>query len=328
MFEHILVPLDRSALAECVLPHVGAIAQAFDSRITVLHVMEHAGTSDRGGAVDPMRWRVGEMGARSYLCGITGRLQEADLRAEGVLMEGQAAEAILDFAHAQGVDLILLSSHGRSGLSAWNLSSVVQKVIMGAYMPLMIIRAGQCANDDIGDLRYRRLLVPLDGSRRAESVLPPATVLAQRHHSELLLTHVVQRQWSPLQPSSSQEEVKLVERLTQLNRLRAHNYLEQIAARLSCDVRPCLRVGESVFGALHNLIREEDVDLVLLCAHGCSGCPKWPYGGTVLNFIDYGTTPLLVLQDLPPGRVERSQAEIAAMTQGEPRWPVAVENSR
>ena len=57
-------------------------------------------------------------------------------------------------------------------------------------------------------------------------------------------------------------------------------------------------------------MQQENVDLVVLSAHGCSGRTEWPYGSLVVNFIAYGTTPLLIVQDLSPDEVEHTQAEM------------------
>jgi nucleotide-binding universal stress UspA family protein len=100
------------------------------------------------------------------------RFQEIGLSVESKLMEGQAADNIVLFVHQNNVDLIVLSSHGRSGLSGWNVSSVVQKTNLRAYTSVMIVRAYHPIAPTQEESGYRRLLVPIDGSLRAECVLP------------------------------------------------------------------------------------------------------------------------------------------------------------
>jgi nucleotide-binding universal stress UspA family protein len=63
---------------------------------------------------------------------------------------------------------------------------------------------------------------------------------------------------------------------------------------------------------LHDLVEQANADLVILSAHGYSGGTKWPYGSLVVNFIGYGTTPLMIVQDLSPDEVERTRAEMLA----------------
>jgi nucleotide-binding universal stress UspA family protein len=310
MLEHILVPLDGSSLAECVLPHVVAVAQAFGARVTLLRVLERDGTAGRAQSVDPLGWHIRKAEAEASLEGVRARLQEVGLRAHRVLLEGQAAERIIEFAHENGVDLIILSSHGQSGLSGWNVSSIVLKIILRAYLPIMIVRAYQPVVSELGGLRYRRLLVPLDCSRRAECVLSLATILARHHESELLAVHVVARPQMPRWSPPTQEDVELANRLVERNRLEATRYLKQLQSRLDVHVRTSVLLSDHAAETLHDLVEQANADLVILSAHGHSGGTKWPYGGLVVNFIGYGTTPLLIVQDLSPDEVERTKAEM------------------
>lgn len=312
MFDHILVPLDGSSLAECVLPHTVALARTFGARVTFLRAVERGRATGLNRAIDPLSWHIRKVEAEAYLDEVIARLQAVDLRTDKVLLEGLAAERIIEFAHDQDVSLILLSSHGQSGLSEWNINSVVQKVILRAYMPVLIVRAYQPAISDLTGLRYRRLLVPLDGSQRAECVLPLASTLARFYDAQLLLAHVVSRPEVPRRTPLTQEEIGLADRLTELNRREAVKYLEDLRSRLLSDVHIRLLISEDAAAALHELIVQENVDLVLLSAHGYTGQAKWPYGSVALNFIAYGTTPLLIMQDLPKDELERTQAEISA----------------
>jgi nucleotide-binding universal stress UspA family protein len=312
MLEHVLVPLDGSPLAECVLPHVVALARALDTRITLLRVLEHAPAAERIGSVDPLGWYINEAEGKAYLNGWTGRLQETGLRVESALLEGQAAGRIIEFAGAHDVDLIVLSSHGRSGLSGWNVSSIVQKIIMRAYAPVMIVRAYQAASVDLTALSYKRMLVPLDCSQRAECVLPVVTALARFYGAQLLLAHVVRRPEIIRRVPLTRQEIELTDQLTEHNRQEASKYLEQLQSRLDVDVRTILLVGDSSAAVLHDVVEQEGVDIVLLSAHGYSGSTKWPYGSVVINFIGYGTTPLLIMQDLSPDELERTKAEMLA----------------
>jgi nucleotide-binding universal stress UspA family protein len=312
MFDHVLVPLDGSPLAECVLPHAVALARALEAQVTVLRVLERPRATDPTRSIDPLGWHIRKAEAETYLGEVVARLRKTGLRATRILLEGQAAERIIEFAHDQDVSLILLGSHGRSGLSGWNVSGVVQKVILRVGMPTMIVRAYQSVTDDLSGLRYRRLLVPLDGSQRAECVLPLATMLARFHESQLLLTHVVHEPEIPRRASPTQEEIELARQLTERNRLEASKRLEQLSSGLAANVQTRLLVDDSVASTLHTLVKREDIDLVVLSAHGYSGETQWPYGGVALNFIAYGTTPLLIVQDLSQDELEVTQAEMAA----------------
>jgi nucleotide-binding universal stress UspA family protein len=194
MFDHILVPLDGSKLAECVLPHVVAIARPFRSQVTLLQVLEAGSEHTTAGSfVDPFRWQLGIAETEAYLDGVARSLGDAGIGTQRVILEGCPARQIVEFARSHDVDLIVLSSHGRSGLSRWNLNSVAYKVVSLAYLSVMIVRAYRSVDSSLVDFSYRRLLVPLDGSRRAECVLPLATTLASFYDSDVVLANVVSK---------------------------------------------------------------------------------------------------------------------------------------
>lgn len=312
MIDRILVPLDGSSLAECVLPHVVAIARAFGSQVTLLQVLEHVNAADRAQTTDLIGWQLHKVEAEAYLQEVTPRLHKVGLQAKSVLLEGRAAERIVEFGHDTNTNLIILSSHGQSGLSGWNVSSVVMKILLRAYTTVMIVRAYQPAVGDLASLRYRRLLIPLDCSRRAECVLPFAGALARSHGAEVLAAHVVTKPQMVRQASLTREDVDLVDRIVKRNQREATRFLGQLQSRVDVDVQAQVLIGDDAATALHELTEQVEVDLAVLSAHGHSGGTKWPYGSVTLNFIGYGTMPLLIIQDLAPDEIQHTKPETAA----------------
>jgi nucleotide-binding universal stress UspA family protein len=316
MFKRILLPLDSSKLAECVLPHLVAIARICEPEVQLLRVSEPFGVTARLRMIDPVDWQIRKAESESYLSGIAARLQNAGLRVSTQLYDGRPAERIIEVAHSWNADLILMSSHGQSGLSPWNVSSVVQQVILRAHRSLMIIRAYQPVTADLTGLRYRKIFLPLDGSQRAEMPLTLVESLARAHSSEILAAHIVRQPELPRRTSPSQEDLLLVNQLTERNLAEALKYLEDLKSRIDMTIQTKLEVSPSVSRALHQIADENDVDLTILSAHGYSGDTRWPYGSVGLGFIVYGSTPLLILQDLPTDRIEPTPAEIAARETG------------
>lgn len=311
MFDHILVPLDGSRLAEVVLPHLVALSSAFGSRVTLLRVAEQE-PSGQVRSVDPMDWRISRAQAKAYLDEQATRLAEAGLEVETALLEGQAADRIVEHAHGNDADLILVSSHGRSGLSRWNISSVVQKIILQSRISTMIVRAYQPAVESLTGQRYHRILVPLDCSQRAEVALSPTVTLARAHDARVVLAHVVNRPEMTCPEPLSDEDRALVERMIERNQNGAAAYLEQLKERMEIDVDTRLIVSNSTNAALDDLVESEEFDLVVISAHGRSGQAKWPYGSVTIGFISYGSTPLLIVQDFPAESIEPTRAEVAA----------------
>ena len=305
MFDTILVPLDGSQLADCVLPHVVAIACPFDAEITLLRILEkgHAGTSAQ--VFDLLNWQINKTRVALYLDKIQGRLQKSNVRVQTEVLEGLTAEGITEYAQNHGMKLIILSSHGRHGLKQWGISSVTQKTILSAQTSLLIVRAHQYVAH-AGELTetsvYQHILVPLDGSQRAENVLPIITQLANFHKSQIHLVRVVQTPEMARQMPPVREDIELSNRVVERNREEAERYLEQLKSRSYLEgitIQTHLIASDNAAVALHQLAEQEKIDLVALSAHGYSGNHQWPYGSMVNNFIMYGKASLLVVQDLP-----------------------------
>ena len=315
MINHILVPLDGSALAECVLSHVQSIAQAFEASITLLHVLELS--NKRGGeqAIDPLEWHLKKREAGVYLDGIATRLRLTNLTVKAVILEGPPAECVIDFANNNDVDLIALSTHGRSGLSGWNVSSVVQKIILRSFKSTLLIRAYKPSGTEFTDIHYRRLFVGLDCSTRAEYILPVAIGLAQFHNAKLILGSIIRKPEMLHRFPLSDDDADLVKRIADRNYVAASHYFEQIHSQLSMrgiDHQTRVVVSDNMTAALHDMVEQENADLVMLVAHGHSGESRWPYGSIATSFIAYGTTSLMIMQDLSEDEIRRTQAEMAA----------------
>ncbi|MDP2993651.1 MAG: universal stress protein [Anaerolineales bacterium] len=305
MFNTILVPLDGSQLAECVLPHIVAFARSFDAEITLLRILEKNQASAPAQLFDLLNWQINKTKAALYLEKTKARFQESGLRARTIVLEGLVAEGITEYAQNQGMKLIVLSSHGHKGLTQWGISSITQKIILSAPTSVLLIRAHQhdIQADELSETPvYQRILVPLDGSQRAENVLPIITQLARFHKSQMHLVQVVQTPEMARQMPPAGEDIDLSNRVVARNREEAGHYLEQVKSRSYLEgiaVQTHLITSDNAAVALHQLGEQEHIDLVTLSAHGYSGNHQWPYGSMVNNFIMYGKVPLLIVQDLP-----------------------------
>jgi nucleotide-binding universal stress UspA family protein len=310
MFKHILLPLDGSALAEKVLPHAVALAEAFGSRLSLLRVVYRKKNANQHGVVNPMEWQMRKSEAEAYLKVVRKQLAAIDIESEIRVLEGNPAQQIIEYTHREEVELIIMSSHGSSGISEWNINSVVQKVLLRAFIPVMIIRSYQEGYDGLKGLNYERLLLPLDGSKRAECVLPLAKSISSAHNSTVFLTHIVEEPKLPRQTPLSDEDKKLVSRLSQINIDESEKYFKNLITQFeNQQVEMIIESSRKPTIALHNIVDREKINLVLLSAHGYSGENRWPYGKIALNFIVYGTTPLLILQDLSQDEVAKTLAE-------------------
>jgi nucleotide-binding universal stress UspA family protein len=189
-------------------------------------------------------------------------------------------------------------------------------VVSRARQSILLIRAydhnGPSAPHSAdAQIAYRHILVPLDGSQRAEHVLPAATALAHEHDAELLLAHVVvQPEMIQRMPLTSADRA-LVEQMVERNRAQAQKYFDSITLRLSPRPRTHVLIGRDAATTLQQFIQDNDVDLLILSAHGYSGETEQRFGDVAQSLITCSATSLLVLQDLPAYEIELTEAERA-----------------
>jgi nucleotide-binding universal stress UspA family protein len=304
MLDSILVPLDGSLLAECVLPHTVAIARAFDAKIMLLRVLDKNQAHESAQLFDLLNWQITKTEAKLYLEKASARLQKSELLTHELVLEGLVAESITEFAHSQHMKLIVLSSHGHTGLSQWGISSITQKIIFSAPTSVLIVRARQPEVNELElkEQPFGQILVPLDGSWRAENVLPIITALARFHKSQIHIAHIVKTPEMARHMPLEREDIELSNRVVARNREEAVRYLDQMRSHsplADISLKTHLLTSDNAAAALHDLVDREHIDLVALSAHGYSGNNQWPYGSMVNNFILYSKVPLLIVQDIP-----------------------------
>jgi len=164
---------------------------------------------------------------------------------------------------------------------------------------------------DAPGLRYQRILVPLDGTQRAETILPAAATLARAHDAQIVLAHLVQQPALPRRTPPSREDIELADQLVARNQAEATQYLDQLQSRLTGEVEARVLVSDHLAATLHELIEQEKADLVLLSAHGMSSQSRGPYGDVTSNLIAYGTTPLVIMQEGPHTPTTPTPIEVA-----------------
>jgi nucleotide-binding universal stress UspA family protein len=315
MIRRILVPLDGSPIAERVLPHAAALARGFSAQILLLQVL--AGDRSTGGvSPDSADWRLRRREVVAYLGVLTARLKEAGLRARGEIAEGNVEEMIVGEAIAKRADLIVVSSHGRGGFSEFGLGGTAAKLLSSAGVSVLLVRAsGEPAERLDLAYGYGRVLVAVDCSPRSDWALHLAAQLARSSRAELLVAHVVPVPELIQRSPPSPREARLVEKLVQVNRQAAQTYLDDAAAKLGSpglEVRTSLTVSNRVAHTLDELARMESAGLVVLSAHGASGPSPWPYGNVSGMLASFGTTPLLIFQDVARTAPEESAPEVGA----------------
>jgi nucleotide-binding universal stress UspA family protein len=309
MFDQILVPVDGSLLAENILPHTMAMAKAYNSEVTLISILDPLVGSNSARPINPRDWQIRRVEVEAYLKDLSSRFQNGGLKVQTISLEGKAPDRVLQHSTSMGMNLIMLSSHGQGGVSGWNCSSVVTKIIQQARTSIMMIRSFSSPEHIPTNTLYRRILVPVDGSRRAEYGLFAAAHLAREQGAELLLAHVIKLPELPRRTPLSGQDRTFIKQVVESNRAEATRYLNGMKASLDCKVDTCLLAGDSVAEALHTLVEQERIDLVILNAHGLGANSHRPFGSVTLNFLTYGATALLIVQDYARDLLLETKAE-------------------
>ncbi len=147
MYQNILVPLDGSKLAECVLPHVEALTRYFKAKVTFLRVVEpccpkaeDAGDYDFPGEVVRKIESKNRAEAQGYLKNVMAAGPYENARVESVVLSGAVVEILTEYIARNHVDLIVMATHGLSGLSRWVWGSVADRILRSAGVPVLIVR--------------------------------------------------------------------------------------------------------------------------------------------------------------------------------------------
>jgi nucleotide-binding universal stress UspA family protein len=151
MYKKILVPLDGSEFGECSLEHVKAVASGSSgSEITLFSVVEPLSVEDVSRlavARDDLLYKAemdNQSEARNYLVRIKKKLAKSGLKAETAVVDGEPADEILAYAQNNKVDLIVMTTHGRSGASRWFFGSVAEKVARHSAIPILLVTPAGC----------------------------------------------------------------------------------------------------------------------------------------------------------------------------------------
>jgi nucleotide-binding universal stress UspA family protein len=150
MYQHVMVPLDGSELAECVLPHVRTIAVGCNVvKVTLVRVVEplliRGSVGVRISPEEKERLEKESMDeAKDYLEGIVKSLKETGVAAQSEVLHGDVVNKLIDYANMNEVDLVIVSTHGRSGVSRWVWGSVTDRILRAACVPVTMIRAPGC----------------------------------------------------------------------------------------------------------------------------------------------------------------------------------------
>jgi nucleotide-binding universal stress UspA family protein len=300
MYTRMLIPLDGSKLAENVLPYARTLAKTLDLRIELLSVvdtMDFAKTTHAGHVrdFDPIieaAVREGEQYLENVARSFTGKTVD-----NCVVEQGQADQIIIEKAARDKETLIGMATRGRSGIHRWLMGSVAEKVLRGATNPLLLVRGDEEGKSD-GAATLKSIVVPLDGSKLAETVLPRAVELAKKLSLEIVLTRAYQ---IPLSTYGGAEAAYIPNPNALMNVVKeeAGAYLETKVNELRQNgvekVSSILLLGSGA-DEIIDLARTTPDNLIAMSTHGRSGVKRWALGSVTEKVVRHSGDPVLVVR--------------------------------
>lgn len=283
MLRPVIVPLDGSALAEHALVPAVTIAKSLDAKLHLIRVREDAEAIDRDEA---------------YLSELSSRL-EAEVGSEKLTLaklEGSISEAIIEYAQTTGAWMIVMASRRHDGLHRTLLSSVTDKVIREAGLPVLVTGPETASVERSAAWECNRILIPLDGSTLSRQIIHHAANLAHGFKADVTLLHVLRESanivaWSETPLDREPEET--------LAQQRATAELERVAqvlrdAGVSVDVR-VLRTTVSTAETIANEALDSGADLIALTTRGNGLAKRLVFGSVAHELIERVVSPILVL---------------------------------
>jgi nucleotide-binding universal stress UspA family protein len=309
MYKRILVPLDTSKLAEAAIPYAEELAVKLGSEIILAHVKTTADAPDNNEH-------------RVYMSKVTTELEQR-IKKSPALPHGEKikvmsvilgkpevinhpAEEILDYAEKENISIILIATHGRTGVSRWALGSTANNIARVSKKPVLLIRAQA---DKPGNVHMEKILVPLDGSKPGESVIPYVQSLAPKLKSKVTLLNVVDMPYhiypytdgldyyggsGIIRVPFTAEETKPLEEV-------ATKYIKNVNDKLVKEgISASYQVKVGAPGdEIIKIENEAQPDLVVMSTHGHSGFGRFDNGSIADKVLHHGRTPLLLVR---PGK--------------------------
>lgn len=290
VLRHVLACVDASSFADAVLAHAAAVAMAARARLTVLRILE---SSAEQSPMDPVEWTLRHRDLEADLRERATHLD--DLQADTVIADGPTAERICAWAHDNAVDLTVLGRCGESSGPFGGLGATARRVAEVVNGSVLIVPSSQ-----VGDapIRFRRVLIPLDGSSRSECALPLGLRIAASHDAEIMLVHAAPNVDLTETSPPEAETIALRDRLRRRNELAGERYLKRVRSRLPPTAGTRIRVLPSgdPRHALARAAMDEHTDLMVLSCTGQSGHTDMSLGSVADYLINHMDIPVLLVR--------------------------------
>lgn len=310
MFTKLLVPLDRSSLAEQAVGHASSIARACHAGVDVVLVHEVEQFSNSG---DEPTWTASQLqDEEHYVRDIANELASgASVSTTHAVLRGDVVGSISTRAREVDADLIVMTSHGRTGLSRAWLGSVADGVIRHSAIPVLLLRPVKESSPRLTPRAlFHKMLLLLDGSAEALGVLEAASALARCSSAPIMLLRVVRpvpfiTTDSPtafIYPSLMPDDAATASVVDEARHQLAE-VARMLAERGCADVEQHVVVADRVAQALLDFSRAHGADLVAMSTHG-RGASRLAVGSMADKVVRASGLPMLLYR--PPTASSRT----------------------
>jgi nucleotide-binding universal stress UspA family protein len=287
VFKRILVPLDGSMQAEQALPYAVTLARKLSAKVILMSALAPAERWAEGGASRPEE-EAEEKAARNYLQSVS-RLAD-NVHADVRVLWGPAAASICVCADDDAADVIVMTTHGRSGFARWLIGSVSDRVLRTTRKPLVLVHSTE--SPATAPVEFNRLLVPLDGSGLAEAALPVARELARSLDASVVLERVVMMPVSWGSEAYQPDPTRLIEYME----TEARDYLQKTAGVIKDGVEVQTEVSVGLPAAvIIDAAAAHHADMIVLTTHGHSGPARWIMGSVADSVVRHAERPCLIV---------------------------------
>lgn len=303
MYDKILVPLDGSEVAECVLPYVEAIASNKKPvQVTFLFVTQPLDIPLADKKFTARIESEAKSGAKSYLDKLIKKLKAND-SIKGVIKTGKPAETIIDYCEEHKINLIIMATHGRSGISRWTRGSVADKVLHNAKAPVWLIKANTTKKTFISKGKKIKLLAPLDGSNVAEVSLKAITELNEQFGSdkvEVTLFRVSELFappyiYPPEMPISIEEYLEYEKKRT-LEICQSYlDKIKKILMEQGLNILTAIEEGTPA-DVIVNYANKHSINLIVMSTHGRTGFSHWAFGSIAEKVLKGAECPVFLVR--------------------------------
>jgi len=244
-------------------------------------------------------WDAVHLAAADYLCEVAGRPGHfEDLEVRRRVVDGDPATGIVVYAEAHPeVTMIVMSTHGRSGVGRWVLGSVTERVVRHSPVPLLVVRAPHSGPDATRTAAYKTLLVPLDGSRAADQALVEVRRLASLSRVRVVLVTAL----PPLEDKAYFADAVQPDYIVSARRAEITRITDYIMDTAECLRAEGMRVDIRIEpGRPADVIlrgaHEESADAIVMATHGRGGVQRLWLGSVALKVVQNAGLPVLLVR--------------------------------